>query len=352
MTAGAENGIAKIVLLLCFLFGVTENTYYSDAKPLVISHRLSEVNLSQFSPEMKTPSSVRKIALQLAVPLLLALIVVNTVFALRNLDRIRQTTEQKLASSRLQANINAIVLDLTNIETGERGFVLTNNPDYLQPFNEAKERLPKDFENLRASLTGRPQEEQALAKEVEKIAQDKADEAAKIIDVRRRLFRKKAFDAIDSNVGKNYMDEARSRLDTLSAAAASSFAQHDRAANASYQEARSTIVLWNLGLLALTALLFVSFRWYTRRLEIAVAQRTAALQQVNVKLESFTSTVSQRIRDLLAGLQTSAEALLHGYGDFLPRQAQQYAEHIQGAAGETNQLLEELVEESHFEQVA
>ena len=301
---------------------------------------------------MKSPSSARKIALQLAVPALLALVVINTFFTLRNLDRVRETTNQKLAATQLQASVNAILLDLTNIETGQRGFVLTNNPDYLQPFTEARDRLPRDFANLNASLAGRPQEERALAAELETIAHSKLTEAEQIIDLRRRLFRKRAFDAVDSNVGKEFMDEARTKLDALSTAASASFSDADRAAAANFQRARSTAILWNLGLLALTAILFLSFRSYTRRLEQAIAQRTAALQQVNVRLESFNSTISQRVRDLLAGLQSSAEALLHGYGDFLPRQAQQYAEHIQGAAGETNQLLQELVEESHYEQVA
>jgi signal transduction histidine kinase len=148
-------------------------------------------------------------------------------------------------------------------------------------------------------------------------------------------------------VGKNYMDDARARLGSLSAAAANSLAAYERASYASIDGARKTTLLANLGLLVFTALLFFLSRHYTQRLELEVAQRTEALRRVNSRLEMLTFTISEKFRDLLGGLRGSADALLQTYGDFLPRQGRDYAQHIQGAAGETNQLIDDLLADTH-----
>ena len=291
--------------------------------------------------------SIRKTGLRLAVPLLLALIVLNAFFAVRNLSRIREATNLRLENSLLQANISAVLLDLSEIESGQLGFILTNNPSYLEPFENAKGKLGKDFSSLREKLAARPAQERQLLTELETIAQAKIAEAERTIQLRRDSYRKRAFDMVDTNVGKNYMDDARARLGSLSAAAVNSLAAYERASHASIDGARRTTLLANLGLLVFTALLFFLSRLYTQRLELEVAQRTEALRRVNSRLEMLTFTISEKFRDLLGGLRGSADALLQTYGDFLPRQGRDYAQHIQGAAGETNQLIDDLLADTH-----
>jgi CHASE3 domain sensor protein len=291
--------------------------------------------------------SIRKTGLRLAVPLLLALIVLNAFFAIRNLSRIREATNLRLENSLLQANISAVLLDLSEIESGQRGFILTNNPAYLAPFENAKRKLGEDFSSLREKLAARPAGERQLLNELDIIAQAKIAEAEKTIQLRHDSYRKRAFDMVDTNVGKNYMDDARAKLGSLSAAAANSLAAYERASHASIDEARKTTLLANLGLLVFTALLFFLSRLYTQRLELEVAQRTEALRRVNSRLEMLTFTISEKFRDLLGGLRGSADALLQTYGDFLPRQGRDYAQHIQGAAGETNQLIDDLLADTH-----
>lgn len=291
--------------------------------------------------------SIRKTGLRLAVPLLLALIVLNAFFAIRNLSRIREATNLRLENSLLQANISAVLLDLSEMESGQRGFILTNNPSYLEPFENAKRRLGEDFSSLHEKLATRPLQERQLLTELEAIAQAKLGEAEKTIQLRRDNYRKRAFDMVDTNAGKNYMDDARAKLGSLSAAAVNSLASYERASHASIDGARRTTLLANLGLLVFTTLLFFLSRLYTQRLELEVAQRTEALRRVNSRLELLTFTISEKFRDLLGGLRGSADALLQTYGDFLPRQGRDYAQHIQGAAGETNQLIDDLLADTH-----
>jgi CHASE3 domain sensor protein len=291
--------------------------------------------------------SIRKTGLRLAIPVLLALIALNAFLAIRNLGRIREATNLRLENSLLQANISAVLLDLSEIESGQRGFILTNNAAYLEPFESAKRKLNVDFSTLRAKLGERSPQERQLLAEVESIAQAKLAEAEKTIQLRQDGFRKRAFNMVDTNAGKTYMDESRGKLEALSSAASRSLASYERVSHTTMDGARRTTLLANLGLLLLTALLFSLSRVYTRRLELEVAQRTEALRKVNSRLETLTLTISERFRDLLGGLRGSADALLQTYGDFLPLQGRDYAHHIQGAAGETNQLIDDLLSDNH-----
>ena len=41
--------------------------------------------------------------------------------------------------------------DVTDMETGQRGYLLTGDPSYLQPYADAKGRIGTDFADLRAA---------------------------------------------------------------------------------------------------------------------------------------------------------------------------------------------------------
>jgi CHASE3 domain sensor protein len=54
----------------------------------------------------------------------------------------------------IQADISGVLKDLTDMETGQRGY-LTGDPSYLQPYTDAKGRIGTDFAGLRVGLVNR-----------------------------------------------------------------------------------------------------------------------------------------------------------------------------------------------------
>ena len=72
---------------------------------------------------------------------------------------------------------------LKDAETGQRGFIITGDESYLQPFNQATERLPEDLEKLRKypSVVITPEE---VAK-VTALIQQKMAELNSTIELRR-----------------------------------------------------------------------------------------------------------------------------------------------------------------------
>src|SRR5690349_19244045 len=105
---------------------------------------------------------IRKAALQIGVPVLLAVIAGNAYLALNHFHRVQKTAALALESSALQAKLSGVLKDLTDMETGQRGYLLTGDSAYLQPYTDAKGRIGPDFVSLRAGLADRTLREQSL----------------------------------------------------------------------------------------------------------------------------------------------------------------------------------------------
>ena len=61
------------------------------------------------------------------------------------LKRVQKIAALTLESSAIQAELSGVLKDLTDMETGQRGYLLTGDPAYLQPYTDAKGRIEMDF---------------------------------------------------------------------------------------------------------------------------------------------------------------------------------------------------------------
>ena len=91
--------------------------------------------------------------------------VLNAGLAVNHLRQMQGIAARTLESSTIQADISGVLKDLTDMETGQRGYLLTGNPSYLQPYNDAKGRIGADFASLRAGLVSRAKSEQSQVSE-------------------------------------------------------------------------------------------------------------------------------------------------------------------------------------------
>jgi CHASE3 domain sensor protein len=51
---------------------------------------------------------------------------------------------------------NSLLIDLLNAETGQRGYLLTGNPVYLQPYDTALSTVPADQQRLDSEVSAVP----------------------------------------------------------------------------------------------------------------------------------------------------------------------------------------------------
>ena len=89
---------------------------------------------------------IRKATLQVVAPALLALIAWNAYTAVSHLTTSAEDFRRSHSKARLsKPNLSEVLKDITDMETAQRGFLLTGNATYLQPYADAKARIGADF---------------------------------------------------------------------------------------------------------------------------------------------------------------------------------------------------------------
>ena len=285
---------------------------------------------------------IRKAALQIGAPALLGFMAWNAYLAVNHLEQTQKIAALTLESSTIQADISSVLRDLTDMETGQRGYLLTDNPSYLQPYADAKDRIGTDLANLRVGLANRAERERSLESQLESLAKSKQAEMERSIGLREQGYRHRAFMLVDSNEGMEYMDSARGLLSALSLAETRS-ARLDRERNASLRKALAETIIANSYLLLLTVCLFGLMRYHGQVLEREAAQSKQELAVRDLQLEKLNFALSNQARSKTWSIEANARLLLENYGGFLPRQGHEYAEQIKEASAQMEQLRQDLV---------
>ena len=286
---------------------------------------------------------IRKAVLQIGVPTLLAFIACNAYLAVDHLKRVQTIAALTLESSAIQAELSGVLKDVTDMETGQRGYLLTGDPTYLQPYTDAKGRIETDLASLRAGLSHRIQREQSLESQLEPLAKSKQAEMESSISLRQQGYRRRSFKLVDSNEGKDYMDEIRGIASSLSAAESTNFARFDTERTATLKRVLSVTVITNSVLLVLAVCLFGLIRRHGRLLGEEAAQSRNELAVRDLQLERLTSALSGQARSDIIGINTNSRLLLENYGGFLPQQGHAYAEQMKEAAAQIERLRQDLV---------
>ncbi|PYX45521.1 MAG: hypothetical protein DMG79_19125, partial [Acidobacteria bacterium] len=269
---------------------------------------------------------IRKAVLQIGVSALLAFIAWNAYLAVTHLGRVEKSASLTLDSSAIQAEVSGVLKDVTDMESGQRGYLLTGNADYLQPYAET-----------------RTQQQRSLESELESLAASKQVEMERSITLRQQGYRRRSFNLVDTDEGKGYMDEIRRIASSLSATESSNFARSDRERTAALKRAFSATLISNSVLLVLAVCAFLLIRRHGRLLREEAVRSRNELVVRNLQLEKLTAALSGQARSNMVALNMNSRLLLENYGGFLPRQGQAYAEQMKEAAAEMEQLRQDLV---------
>jgi CHASE3 domain sensor protein len=286
---------------------------------------------------------IRRTALQIVAPALLALVAWNAYLAVTHLQRVEKSAALTLESSALQAELSGLLKDVTDMESGQRGYLLTGDAAYLQPYTDAKSRIEMDFDNLRTRLSNRTQGEQLLELQLESLAKSKQAEMERSISLRQQGYRRRSFKLIDTDEGKDYMDEIRRIASSLSSSESSNFARLKGKRTAALKRAFSATIISNSVLLMLAVCAFGLIRHHGRLLREEAARSRNELVVRNLQLAKLTAALSGQARSNMVALNVNSRLLLENYGGFLPRQGHAYAEQMKEAAAEMERLRQDLV---------
>lgn len=285
----------------------------------------------------------RNTALQVVAIALLILVAVNAYLAISYLKRMQSTDALINESSTVQANTLGLLQDLTDMETGQRGYLLTENTAYLEPYQQAKGRIAARFASLRSSLAERGEDERSQESQLESLAGSEQGELERAIELRQKGYRRLSFNAVDTNKGKEYMDQIRSLVASLSSMEAKHSTEVEKDRDANLSSALSETIVVNLILLALATALFGLSRDQAQMLEKESAQSRETLALRDTQLEKVASALGGQARSNLSAIDANVALLSETYGGFLPKHAQECAQQIKDAAAQMEQMREDLL---------
>src|SRR5579871_1409688 len=116
---------------------------------------------------------------------------------------------QQIQQSRRVLSLNQSLLDrMRDPETGQRGFLLTGQTEYLAPYEDAVRRLPADIQEL-AGLVNSDSDQRLRFLTLEARISEKMAELKRTIDLRQSGQADAALALVQTNQGKELMDRIR-----------------------------------------------------------------------------------------------------------------------------------------------
>lgn len=209
-------------------------------------------------------------------------------------------------------------------ESSQRGYILTDNPTYLMPFQEASGRFSQALAALEEAYAGAPAAERADVAEVSRLVNAKFQEMRETLEAYRTRGRGAALELMRTDIGMLTMRRIDDRVRTIDKAGTADILR----ASQSWQIRRwvglattTAALAASIGLvLLLSRLAARQLRFRERQaadaalrqaeLEQLVERRTAELSELSTHLQTLAeqekSALSRELHDELGGLLVAA----------------------------------------------
>ena len=255
---------------------------------------------------------------------------------------------------------------LKDAETGERGFIITGNREYLAPYQASLGLIETHLAAL-GRLTSDDLRQRRFLAFVAPLVAAKLAELKKVIAVRETKGFQPAKALVDSNRGRDIMDNLRVLVGQALREEEQLLRERVVAKDADLRDTIHAVFLG--GILSGLALLLLSvylrlelvrrlrseeeLRVHRDRLARRTEQlqdantdllrRTKALTDANADLDAFSSSVAHDLRSPIRHIIGFAQLLAEDYGPALDAEARRRLEKIQGSARAMGLLVDDLL---------
>ena len=187
-------------------------------------------------------------------------------------------------------------------EAGQRGFLLTERDEYLQPYERALQQIEAAFGFLQRYYAGEAAS-LALLRQMRKAADTRLSELALTLDLHQQGREAATLDIVLSDIGREQMDRIRGLAAELQAREAQRVQQ-------SRDDVYRTLLLSRIGIAALCAVGLAALAMYLRKsllLDEQQQEQQRLLQQERDRLEAEVVQRTAKLTELARHLQTARE---------------------------------------------
>jgi methyl-accepting chemotaxis protein len=258
----------------------------------------------------------RKIAAGFSISLVLLMAIGTVAYA--SISKLTRTSQWVTHTHEVLEHIAGVLSSLKDAETGQRGFVITGDESFLEPYHTGSGELPNVLKGLRKLTEDNPHQQQRLDA-LEPLVAAKLAELKQTVDLRRSGNLDETVKIVRGGEGKRIMDDVRRLLDEMDGEERGLLQQRAEEGDAAASSAKS-VIIWGtllcLGCVIVAGTLIT--RSLTRQIGSSVGQiqssstelQAAANQQATATKEQATamSEISTTISELLATSRQIAES--------------------------------------------
>jgi methyl-accepting chemotaxis protein len=156
--------------------------------------------------------------LQLTFAVIIALVLILILITAQQMNRIQEAVNLNIHTFEVIRAANRVRQDLLNIETGQRGFLVTGDEQFLQPYIDGKNEIEKNLQTLQQRTSDNRTQQQRLdniKQAYQRWLQEAIDPAIAQMKAAsnnpEQMNAARQFEA--QGIGKKYMDELRNKTD-------------------------------------------------------------------------------------------------------------------------------------------
>jgi CheY-like chemotaxis protein/signal transduction histidine kinase/CHASE3 domain sensor protein len=246
-------------------------------------------------------------------------IVLITVFTYRALETREDTAERTNLAFQTLDQLQQLLVSVVDAETAERGFVLTGEESYLEPFTAARSNIPATLAALKQNMAGDPAQLEELTS-VEMLVAEQLALMERTISLRRDGRTTEALGDIRSGQGKELMDRLRQTLTSLEARERAALSGRQQAWQEAVDVSTAVTITGALAIFGLTMLVAVmtSRDYRARETEAWLRGGMVALRD-RMQGERRVDVLGQRVLDYFASMLQARVGALYvtdGHGAF------------------------------------
>ena len=280
------------------------------------------------------------------------LVSINTL-AYWNLRQHKITSDELIHTTEVLEKLEASFSKIKDAETGQRGYLLTGQKQYLEPYLTAVTNLKPEIQALRKLTADNPHQKRRLDV-LDSLVAEKLRELDQTINLRKEKGFEAAQQVVLTNRGKQVMDRIRMLIQEVEKQERSRLKQSIQDAQVNAQ--KDTVILTTGVVLSFIVLYFVydSIRremaarrqteWAMQKLNVEVCEALQREQELNEIKCRIITVVSHEYRTPLTTILSSAELLEH-YNHKLSEEKQiTHLQRIKGAVTHLTDLVTDMLD--------
>ena len=241
----------------------------------------------------------------------------------------------------LENQLNDLLSNLQDAETGQRGFLLTLDDTYLEPYERALTNNTILLDRVTTNLEEVYQNKFQLLK---RLSQDKLNELGQTISLTKNNRYPDAIKLVKTDYGKLKMDSIRMVISELRSVKKAALVKNSASINSLRKISQSLIILSTVVIIGILIFLFI----YVKPLFKRIIKNTQEIERKNKELEHFAYITSHDLKEpsrTIAGFITAFE---EDFEDHLNDDSKYYLEHIKSASQRMNDMISTILSFSNL----